>query len=445
MRNYAGPRATLAALLTACLTLAAGQGVSATGKGPDVKPYLECVADNGDGSYTSFWGYKNYDGTAVDIPIGPDNEFTPAPQDRGQPTRFHPGRTPHYPNVAFGVVFDGSELKWTLDGHSKKAYDHSHPCPSPPGGVGGWSLKPPMPVGRGGAVVTATGATTAHVIAGYSNFLGDSDLNLRVEVSGSLMQYTFRTPAPTARAELGGAWDGTYVYLAGGRGAGGPLPPYSVAILDAVERYNPSSDTWATLPNLPTARAGLGLAAVGGKVYAIGGRTGGQGILKNGNVLDTVEIYDGTWSAGPSMPTPRSDFAITVSGTDIYVIGGWDGTDSSGGDLGTVEVLHTGTGIWETLLPMPSARTAPAATTVGGTVYVVGGHTDLVHSDNQLATTEALSVSGGSWSSRAQMIAPRAQAGAVALASRVYAIGGRFYGEVSGAYPAGTEVEAYTE
>ncbi len=146
------------------------------------------------------------------------------------------------------------------------------------------------------------------------------------------------------------------------------------------------------------------------------------------------------------MPASRSDFAITVSGTDIYVIGGWDGTDSSGGDRGTVQVLHTGTGLWETLvLPMPAARTAPAATIVGGTVYVVGGHTDSVHSDYQLATTEALSVSGGSWSSRAQMIVPRAQAGAVTLASRAYAIGGRFFSEVSGAYPAGTGIEAFSE
>jgi len=411
-----------------------------------VRPILECVTDNGGGSYTAFFGYQNYNRTAVDIPVGPDNSFTPSPEDRGQPTRFHPGRTPYYPNVSFGVVFDGKKLEWTLDGSKVKADKKSTACPAPPGGVGGWSLQPPMPVGRGGAVVAATGAATAHVIDGYSNFLGDTDLNLRVEVTGSLVQYTFRAPAPTQRAELGGAWDGSHIYVAGGRGAGGPLQPYGVAILNTFERYDPSGDAWQTLAPLPSARAGLGLAAVGGNVYAIGGRTGGQGILKNGNVLDTVEVYNtagGTWSSGSPMPTARSDFALAVSGTDIYVIGGWDGTDSTGGDLATVEVLHTGTGLWETLPSMPTPRTAPAATAVGGSVYVVGGHTAAVHGDNQLATAEARI--GGSWSSLASMIVPRAQGGAVTLASRVYAVGGRFYGEVSGAYPAGTEVEAYSE
>ena len=460
MRKQPIFRGVLATFLGACLVLASRQtasadvlaGLPAAHPTPIpwlrlVRPILECVADNGDGSYTAFFGYRNHNDTAVDIPVGPRNKFTPSPEDRGQPTRFHPGRTPHYPNVSFGVVFDGSEIEWHLDGQKRKAKATSHACPSPPGGAGGWSLQPPMPVGRGGAVVVATDTTTAHVITGYSNFLGDTDLNLRVEVTGSLVQYTFRTPAPTQRAELGGAWDGQSVYVAGGRGTGGPLPPYGVAILDTFERYNPSSDTWQTLDPLPTARAGLGVAAVDGKVYAIGGRTGGQGILKNGAVLDTVDIYDtgtGQWSTGPSMPTARSDFALAVSGTDVYVVGGWDGTDSTGGDLATVEVLHTaGTPTWEILPAMPTARTAPAATAIGGSVYVVGGHTAAVHGDNQLAAAEARI--GGSWSSLASMIVPRAQGGAVTLASRVYAIGGRFYGEVSGGYPAGTEVEAYSE
>ena len=92
---------------------------------------------------------------------------------------------------------------------------------------------------------------------------------------------------------------------------------------------------------------------------------------------------------------------------------------------------------------MPTARTAPAATVSGGDIYVVGGHAGAVYGPNQLAAAEARS--GGSWTALAPMIVPRAQGGAVTLASRVYAIGGRFYGEVSGAYPAGTEVEAYSQ
>jgi hypothetical protein len=89
-----------------------------------VRPILECVADHGDGTYAAYFGYKNDNDYAVDIPIGGHNKFTPAPQDRGQPTTFQPGRTPYYPNAAFSIDFDGSPLVWTLYGRTATASDN---------------------------------------------------------------------------------------------------------------------------------------------------------------------------------------------------------------------------------------------------------------------------------------------------------------------------------
>ena len=40
-----------------------------------------------------------------------------------------------------------------------------------------------------------------------------------------------------------------------------------------VNRYDPVSDSWSSLPNLPTARHGLAAAVVGGDLYAIAGST----------------------------------------------------------------------------------------------------------------------------------------------------------------------------
>jgi hypothetical protein len=73
---------------------------------------LECVADNGGGSYTARFGYKNDNTVPVSIPVGVDNRFSPEPKDRGQTDIFLPGR--RY-NV-FQVNFDGSNLVWTLKG-----------------------------------------------------------------------------------------------------------------------------------------------------------------------------------------------------------------------------------------------------------------------------------------------------------------------------------------
>ena len=89
-----------------------------------VRPVLECVRNNGDGTYTAFFGYKNDNSVSVYIPVGNKNKFTPTPQDRGQTRVFEPGR--HY--KVFTVNFNGSNLVWTLNGRTSTASSNSAPC-----------------------------------------------------------------------------------------------------------------------------------------------------------------------------------------------------------------------------------------------------------------------------------------------------------------------------
>ena len=42
-------------------------------------------------------------------------------------------------------------------------------------------------------------------------------------------------------------------------------------MFDAVEVYDPLSDTWSTLPRIPTARYGPAVAFVGGRLHVVGG------------------------------------------------------------------------------------------------------------------------------------------------------------------------------
>jgi hypothetical protein len=89
-----------------------------------VRPVLECVRNNGDGTYTAFFGYKNDNNVSVYIPVGNKNKFTPTPQDRGQTRVFESGR--HY--KVFTVNFNGSNLVWTLNGRTSTASSNSAPC-----------------------------------------------------------------------------------------------------------------------------------------------------------------------------------------------------------------------------------------------------------------------------------------------------------------------------
>jgi hypothetical protein len=89
-----------------------------------LKPILECVSDNGNGTLTGHFGYVNGNPFPVSVKIGNLNKFDSAAAtlNRGQPTVFQPGRTPYYPNAAFKVVFPSSEVRvWNLKGKTSTA------------------------------------------------------------------------------------------------------------------------------------------------------------------------------------------------------------------------------------------------------------------------------------------------------------------------------------
>ncbi|MBL8154846.1 MAG: DUF11 domain-containing protein, partial [Anaerolineae bacterium] len=96
-------------------------------KTKQVFPVLECVAKNTNGTFTAYFGYENKNPVSVTIPVGDDNRFLPhAPQDRGQPSVFGPGRR----QFVFKVDFDGKNIVWQLkgpDGKGRTATASSNP------------------------------------------------------------------------------------------------------------------------------------------------------------------------------------------------------------------------------------------------------------------------------------------------------------------------------
>lgn len=76
-----------------------------------VRPILEHVRAEEDGTFTAVWGYLNDNpARTVRIPAGPDNRFVPGPPDQGQPELFLPGRQV----AVFQTPFAGGSLVWSL-------------------------------------------------------------------------------------------------------------------------------------------------------------------------------------------------------------------------------------------------------------------------------------------------------------------------------------------
>src|SRR5262245_57349389 len=95
--------------------------------GDNVAPVFEGWEKNSDGSFNLVFGYlnRNYE-EEPEIPIGPGNNFSPGPADRGQPTHFYPRRQQFMFKVHVPADFGKQELLWTLtrDGRTEKAVAH---------------------------------------------------------------------------------------------------------------------------------------------------------------------------------------------------------------------------------------------------------------------------------------------------------------------------------
>ena len=73
----------------------------------------------------------------------------------------------------------------------------------------------------------------------------------------------------------------------------------------AAWRFSPQMNLWEELAPMRVPRGSAAAAAVGDRIYVIGGT---QAVRTTEGAMSTVEIYDvdaGMWTAGPDMPTPR--------------------------------------------------------------------------------------------------------------------------------------------
>ena len=88
--------------------------------GQAVAPVFEGYDTNPDGSFNMWFGYmnRNYE-EEPDIPVGSDNNFSPGPADRGQPTHFAIRRHKDIFSVAVPKDFGSQKLVWTLKLHGQ--------------------------------------------------------------------------------------------------------------------------------------------------------------------------------------------------------------------------------------------------------------------------------------------------------------------------------------
>jgi hypothetical protein len=281
--------------------------------------------------------------------------------------------------------------------------------------AGTWSTVAELPTARDQLTVVLGPDGLIYAIGGK---IGGSRTGLVEVYNPATNSWSTRTPMPTARygfaAVVGN--DGK-IYTIGGEYFSVNDDAQSII----AEVYNPSTDSWQSLPQLPQGRYNPAAAvALDGTIYVTGGFSGTLYQTHS----STIKLTPGgtSWVAvTPAMTSPRSQHAMArTSDGKLYAIAGYNGST----DLKSFEYMMPGTPGWNTLPPLAYARKLLATVVKDDKIYAIGGFVAGIAAIHP--SIEVYSPATNSWTRAPDMPAGRYGHGAVTLPDgRIFVIGGR--------------------
>jgi len=227
-----------------------------------------------------------------------------------------------------------------------------------------WLNRPPMPNAKSGLEVA--------VVNEKIYVIGSDGTNL--EYDPETLTWTTKQPAPTPRSQFAIAVYHNKIYVIGGsEGYDQSTDSHILSSLNEV--YDPLTDTWESKTPMPTNRSQLNANVVDGKIYLIGGRTGGQY-----STVDLNEVYDpqtDSWTTKAPIPYPVVQYASVAVDGKIFVMGGQDEFADTV-NLDVVQIYDPSTDTWSFGTPMPNVVWQAAAGATTGVwapkrIYLFGG------------------------------------------------------------------------
>jgi Kelch motif protein len=172
----------------------------------------------------------------------------------------------------------------------------------------GWRTLPPPPEERAAAAAAATADGTVWVVGGRT----------RDALATTMLALDLRTlrwrvaPGPRPREHLAATALGGKVYAIGGRQAG-----YDTNVA-TVQAYDPHANRWRRMPDLPAPRGGTGAASVAGRVVSIGG----ESLQGTERAVWALRPSTGRWARLPDLPTARHGLGVVALGGRVWAVAG---------------------------------------------------------------------------------------------------------------------------
>jgi len=284
-------------------------------------------------------------------------------------------------------IIDSSDSLYTLLG--KIAYGRKINCFNAVSGENRYKDK----------IIAFSGADYQDTVSSY---VYNSNRNSEYELF-SVASWSAAASMQTPRSEFGTVSLNGKLYVIGGLTSSG--------YTNAVEEYDPVTNTWTSKAPINTARAGLCAVAVNGKLYAIGGKA-------SSGYTSIVEEYDptvNTWVNKTSMPAASGYSAGAVLNGKIYIIGG----RTTSGYLNRMLEYDPIANTFIDKAVMDTQRERLTASVVNGKIYAIGGSNTTI-----LKAVEEYNPSTNTWANKQDMTAGRTGSAAVAVNKRIYVMAG---------------------
>jgi len=227
-----------------------------------------------------------------------------------------------------------------------------------------WRERAPLP--RGGNHIAAVGlGGKLYAIGGMTLQNADAFADVS-EYDPATDKWSSRAPLPQPLGSMAVVAVDGLIHAMGGAGGTTADNRHTLAVHYI---YDPHADKWTDSIPLPFPREHFNLIALGGKLYAIGGRI--ENYSQNMQTIFSLDLHDrnAQWLTLPLMPIPRSGTQAAVLDGKIFLFGG----EKFGGVFNNTEMYDPATERWSELTPMPIGRHGTGAVTIGNVIYIPAG------------------------------------------------------------------------
>lgn len=185
--------------------------------------------------------------------------------------------------------------------------------------------------------------------------------------------------------------------------------------------YDPKTNSWKLLNPMPTGRQHINCGVYENEIYITGGLTSWKNITKNHEVYD---VTSNTWSEKAAIPYLVQNAAVVTVDSLIYVIGGAGSEEDIWADVWTVETYNIITNKWTQKNNLPQLLFKPAAVVINKEIIVLGGQTTIDGKGECSDKVFVYNSKSDQWTETTPLPAKNVFFGCTSIGNKIYVIGG---------------------